>query len=80
MNQTENTSTQQSPSRRALTFEHRMMQLLNAALDSQTTIHVYGNGFHVTGVVVDVNDRMVELRLAEKTTLVRLESVCAVAV
>jgi hypothetical protein len=62
------------------TFEHRMMQMLNQALKTKTTAHIYGSGFHLTGIVTVVNDRLVEMRLGDKTTLVRFDRIDAVSV
>lgn len=62
------------------TFEHRMMQMLNNALKAGTTAHIYGSGFHLTGVVTVVNDRLVEMKLGDKITLVRFDKIDAVSV
>ncbi|NDD28470.1 MAG: hypothetical protein EB084_09430 [Proteobacteria bacterium] len=65
--------------RQNLTFEHRMVQILQKALETGTTVHLYGSGFHLIGVITLANERFVEMRMGDKTILVRFERIDALS-
>lgn len=61
-------------------FEHRVVKILKGALDGKTTVHLYGAGFHLIGLVSAVNDSLVEMRMGDKTIVVRFDRIDAVTV
>lgn len=65
-------------SARQYTFEHRVVKILKTALDGKSTVHLYGAGFHLIGVVSAVNDSLVEMRMGDKTIVVRFDRIDAV--